>query len=132
MSKPEDIRRVIEELNPTAIFINGFDDALYGTGRAIGGHIVAIYIADECLQMLIEEHSMEEDEAWEHFNKIIVDGEANPNKPIFISNWRNAVDIEHAINAIKLERQQTLDDILNEMEDEDDDENISHEDLDYE
>jgi hypothetical protein len=116
MAKPEDIRRVIKELNPSAIFINGFDDALYGTGRAIGGHIVAIYIADECLRLLIEEHDMDEQDAWEHFNRIVVEGKQNPYKPIFISDWRNADDIEHAIDEIKIEKQGKLDEILDEME----------------
>ena len=138
MSKPKDIRRVIKELNPAAIFINGFDEALYGTGRAIGGQTVAIYIADDCLRMLIEDHDMEEEEAWEHFNKIVTEGQSDPNKPIFISDWRKAINIDDALDQIKLEKQATLDDILKSMEedlpddDDDDDDTSLHDDFDYE
>ena len=101
MSKPKNIRKIIEELNPAAILISGFDDALYGTGRSIGGKIVAIYIADECLRLLIEEHGMDENEAWDHFHKIIINGKTDSMKPIFISDWRYADDIEDIIEQIQ-------------------------------
>jgi hypothetical protein len=112
MAKPEAIKQIIQELNPNAIFIKGFDKAIFGTGKIIGGHTVAVYNADDCLDILISDHEMGEIEAWEHFNETVAKGEPNPHKPIFVSDWRWAVDTEQILKNIKLDKQQTLDDIL--------------------
>lgn len=120
MAKPEDIKRIIKELNPEAIFIKGFDKALYGTGRSIGGYTIAVYIADECLQILVDEHNMCEIEAWEHFNNTVVEGEQGVNKPSFISDWRWTVDIDQILKDIKFEKQEKLNDIIDQIEKEED------------
>jgi len=127
MPKPEDIKKIITELNSQAIFLKGFEKALYGTGKAIGGQTVAIYDADDCLHILIDEHEMDETEAWEHFNNTVTGGVSNPNKPIFISDWRWAVNIEQIIEDIRLEKQQTLNDILNTLEEKKEEENEENE-----
>ena len=115
MAKPEDIRQIVKEMNPKAIFIKGFDEALIGTGKSIGGETVAIYDADDCLKILINKHEMDEVEAWEHFNSTVVDGTPGSSKPIFISDWRLAVNIEDVLKDIKIDKQQTLNDILNQV-----------------
>lgn len=112
MAEPEYIKEVIQELNPDAIFIKGFDKALFGTGRVIGGKVIAVYVADECLQVLIDEHDMGEIESWEHFNDILTTGEPNPNKPLFVSDWRWAVDIGQVLKDIQIEKKTKLNDIL--------------------
>lgn len=122
MAKAKEIKQIVKELNPNAIFIKGFNKALYGTGKTIGGQTVAVYNADECLSILTEEHDMGEEEAWEHFNGTVVEGTVNPHKPIFISDWRWAIDVNQIIKDIKLDKQQTLDniiDLIEEMPDED-------------
>ena len=115
MAKPEYIRQIIKELNTDAIFIKGFDKALWGTGKTIGGKTVAVYNSDECLQILVDEHEMGELEAWEHFNSTIIDGTPSADKPIFMSDWRWAVDIDQILKDIKLDKDKTLNDILDEF-----------------
>lgn len=130
MAKSKDIKKIIKELNPKAIFIKGFDKALYGTGKTIGGQTVAVYNCDECLEMLINEHDMDEIEAWEHFNNTVVSGVSNENKPIFVSDWRWVVNIDQILEDIKMDKQQALDNILDqfienfEMEEEDFEEDL--------
>ena len=122
MAKPEIIKEIIKELNPQAIFVNGFEKAIHGTGKVIGGETVAVYNADDCLQILIDEHDMGELEAWEHFNDTVIGGSPSPHKPIFISDWRLAVDPEQVLKDIRLDKQKTLDEIINEIEEKDDEE----------
>lgn len=134
MAKPKKIRELIKELNPEAIFVEGFDKALYGTGKAIGGFTIAVYDADECLYILIQEHNMDELEAWEHFNNVLIQGTPNLHKPIFISDWRKAVDVDKQISEIIKEKNDTLDKVIDELQknedekkkkdEEDDDEDI--------
>jgi len=115
MAKPKDIKQIIKELNSEAIFIKGFDKALWGTGKAVGGNTVAVYNSDECLQILTDEHEMGELEAWEHFNSTVVDGTPSPNKPIFMSDWRWAVNIDQVLKDIKIDKQKTLDNIIDQF-----------------
>ncbi len=123
MAKPKEIKQIIKELNGGAIFIKGFDKALWGTGKAVGGHTVAVYNSDECLQILIDEHEMGEIEAWEHFNATIINGTASPDKPIFMSDWRWAVSIDQVLKDIKLDKDKALDDIIEEMKNQENEEN---------
>ena len=115
MAKSKEIKQIIKELNPKAIFIKGFDKALWGTGKAVGGNTVAVYNSDECLEILIEEHEMGELEAWDHFNVTVVDGTPSPDKPIFMSDWRWAVSIDQVLKDIKIDKQKTLDDIIDQF-----------------
>ena len=117
MAKAKEIKQIIKELNPNAIFVKGFNKALYGTGKTIGGQTVAVYNADECLTILIEEHDMGEAEAWEHFSGTVVKGTPSPHKPIFISDWRWAIDVNQVIKDIQLDKQQTLDNIIDRIDD---------------
>jgi predicted transcriptional regulator len=114
MAEPKEIKQVIKEFNSDAIFIKGFDKAIIGTGRAIGGKIVAIYNTDDCLEILIDDHDMEELESWEHFNNV-VNGDPGQDKPIFISDWRYAVSLDKIIEDIVQEKHQTLADILDQI-----------------
>ncbi len=116
MAKSKEIKQIIKELNPKAIFIKGFDKALWGTGKTVGGNTVAVYNSDECLEILIEEHEMGELEAWEHFNTTVIDGTPSPDKPIFMSDWRWAVSIDQVLKDIKVDKQKTLDNILDQFE----------------
>ena len=122
MAKGKEIREIIKELNSDAIFIKGFDRALWGTGKTVGGKTVAVYNADECLEILINEHEMEELEAWQHFNSTIVEGTPSPDKPIFMSDWRWTVDTEQIIKDIRIDKDTTLQDIIDEINEEKEDE----------
>ena len=127
MTNPKTIKEIIRELNSDSIFIKGFDDAIIGTGKTVGGKTVAVYSADKCLEILNEEHGMEETESWTHFHEIVSNGKPNINKPIFISDWRQATDIEDVLNEIKMEKEDILEDILGQIENlhEDDEEDFT-------
>ena len=58
MAKPKNIKKIIEELNPNAIFVKGFDEALLGTAKTIGGPTVATYDADKCLKISLTNNSL--------------------------------------------------------------------------
>jgi hypothetical protein len=116
MTNPGTIKEIIRELNSEAIFIKGFDDAIIGTGKVVGGKTVAVYSADKCLEILNTEHDMEETESWNHFHGIVSNGKPNINKPIFISDWRQASDIEDVLNEIKMEKEDILEDIISQIE----------------
>ncbi len=94
MANVKKIREIINEANSLAIFIEGFDNALVGTGQTVGGKIVAVYDAGECISILIEEHNMEEFEALDHFKAIVNNDAYGTNKPIFINDWTKAVNAE--------------------------------------
>ena len=116
MARPEEIKAIVREINPSAIFVKGFEDALYGTGKSVGGKTVAVYDADECLKILINKHEMDEIEAWDHFNATVTNGIPAEDKPIFISDWRAAVNTDDILRDIKMEKQQTINDILDELQ----------------
>jgi len=93
MASPECIKDIILESNPDADMIKGFDKALIGTGRICGiGSLVAVYDADICIQILIDEHGMEEQEAFEHFTAIIEGKGITKNRPIFVNDFRKAIE----------------------------------------
>lgn len=115
MADSIEIKQIIRELNTDAIFIKGFDEAIYGTGKVIGGKTVAVYDADECLNILINGHEMDELEAWEHFNNTVMNGTYNLNKPMFTSDWRLAVNAGDILKDIKVDKNRTISDIMDEI-----------------
>jgi hypothetical protein len=58
------LKETISDLNPEALFADGFDDSLEG----FDSHGRAIYSADGIIQTLIERDGMESEEASEHFS----------------------------------------------------------------
>ena len=75
MASPKEIKKLIEELNPDATFIRGFDNAIFGTAKTVGKNkVVAAYDSDECIKILIKQHQMSELEAFEHMESIISEG----------------------------------------------------------
>ena len=102
MSNHTLIKEIIVEVNKKAQFLDGFDKALIGTGRISGRDPVAVYNSDEILRILIEEHQMDEIEAFEHFQSSLGKQIENNNTPIFINDFRKIVevgDIEKNVNS---------------------------------
>ena len=84
-----DIKKIIKELNPRAMFLSPlFDGALIGTSKTCGNLEVAAYSSDQCLNILIKNQNMDELEALEYFQGTINSGKFNKNKPVFISDFR--------------------------------------------
>ena len=83
------IKDIIREENPDAMFIEQkFDIALIGTCKGYSGKTVAAYNTDDCLDVLIKE-GMDEFDALEHFQGSLEAYPEGPNKPVFISDFRN-------------------------------------------
>jgi hypothetical protein len=86
---PQDIRNIVEEANPDALFLeNKFDKALLGYGKQCGGNFVAVYDASKCLEILIKKEKMGEIEAYEHYVSTTKNMNAEGNHPIFITDFR--------------------------------------------
>jgi hypothetical protein len=100
MSSPTEIKQIIEEENPQALFLEpSFDEALIGTGRVCGfDHHVAVYDSSKCIEILINCYSVDEIEAYEHFYRTVILQEQGENKPIFINNFIHTKSPEEILN----------------------------------
>jgi Fe-S oxidoreductase len=95
MASYDCIKDIILESNKEAIFLKGFDKAIIGTGRIVGKpNIIAAYDADNCIKILIEEHDMDEIEAFEHFKACLEQVKINDNNPLFINDFRQTINTE--------------------------------------
>jgi hypothetical protein len=97
-----EIKKIIKELNPRAMFLSPlFDSALIGTSKTCGNLDVAAYSSDQCLNILIKNQKMDELEAFEYFQGTINSGKFNKNKPVFINDFRNIKDTKYIKSWIK-------------------------------
>jgi hypothetical protein len=93
MASPKCIKDIILETNKKAQFIKGFDEALVGNGKICGCiRYVAVYDMSKCIEILINQHDMSEAEALEHFTTTIKESPINDNKPLFINDFRKAIE----------------------------------------
>lgn len=98
--KVEHIKEIILDQNPMAELLDGFDEALVGTGKKNNKEIIAIYDTTKIIEILIKKYQ-NEIEAIQTFNKILSKGYTNVNSPIFINDFRHAKDItDEEINKI--------------------------------
>jgi hypothetical protein len=72
MSKFEQIRDMLADSNPEALFADGFEDALVGVGYRCGQPSLAVYDYELAVKVLIERDDMEYEEAVEflEFNSV--------------------------------------------------------------
>ena len=76
----ESLKNTIAELNPEAMFADGFDDSLAGYDT----HGRAVYFADSIIQTLIDRDGMESEEAMEYFSFNIECAYVGENTPTYI------------------------------------------------
>jgi hypothetical protein len=114
MKQSELIKLIIEEENPTAHFMPGFDEALIGTGKKSGGSATAVYDTSIVLSILIKDHNMTEFEALEHYIASL-DKEINDkNTPIFINDFRSITNPNDVIsNVDEMKDTDSIEDIFN-------------------
>jgi hypothetical protein len=74
------LKNTIAELNPEAMFADGFDDSLAGYDT----HGRAVYFVDGIIQTLIERDGMESEEAMEYFSFNIECAYVGENTPTYI------------------------------------------------
>ena len=89
------IKEEIVEVNPDALFIDGYDgdkegfnDALIGYGSRRGMSDLAIYSVEKIIDILICKYDMETEDALEWFNYNIEGAYMGENTPIFVYDIR--------------------------------------------
>ena len=78
--KAEDL---IHELNPDALFMDGFDDAIIGIGQKFTDDPVVVYDEDDIFKVLFK-WGMNYEEAQEYFSFNIKGSWVGPNTPIIV------------------------------------------------
>ncbi len=79
------LREDISEINPEALLIDGFDEAIIGMAERINLGPVVAYDVQTILKIMIERDEMTFDEAIEYFEFNILGAWAGDNTPIFIN-----------------------------------------------
>jgi len=85
---PPEWKTELAELNPDALFANGFDDAYVGwiENRWVkDGAPIAVYSMSKCIRILMAQ-GMNEDEASDYYCFNIVDAYHGPNTPLFLAD----------------------------------------------
>ena len=84
LNKNHEIKDIMEEENPEALFADGFDDAIIGVCRKAGSEPVVTYSYDKCVEVLMNQQDMPYDDAieWMEFN--VVSAYMGPHTPVFI------------------------------------------------
>lgn len=76
----------IAEMNPEALFADGFEDAILGVGQRCGSPLLVVYDADKCIDILVKRDGMTVDEANEFFSFNTLGAYVGENTPLFV--WR--------------------------------------------
>lgn len=79
------LREDISEINPEALLIDGFDEAIIGMAERINLGPVVAYDVQTILKIMIERDEMTYEEAVEYFEFNILGAWAGDNTPIFIN-----------------------------------------------
>ena len=66
-STPDEIKEELAELNPDALLMDGFEDALIGYATQFTKPPLALYDRDKCIRILMDRDGMTYDEADEFF-----------------------------------------------------------------
>jgi hypothetical protein len=84
LNKNHEIKNIMEEENPEALFADGFDDAIIGICRKAGSLPVITYSYDKCVEVLMNQQDMPYDDAieWMEFN--VVSAYMGPHTPVFV------------------------------------------------
>lgn len=84
MSEPT-IRELIAESNPEALFADGFDEAIIGMCENTR---CAVYSVQKCVDVLIRDDGMTEEDAWEHLYYNAICGYVGEFTPIWVNVLR--------------------------------------------
>ena len=77
-------QEIISEINPDALFADGFEDALVGYVE-IFNKLVAAYDRDKCIDILMIRDGMSSEEAVEYFDFNVTGSYVGENTPAFIT-----------------------------------------------
>jgi hypothetical protein len=80
----DEIKEVLSEENPDALFADGFDEALIGISRRCGQPSLAVYSIKKCIEILAEEMDYEDAIGYFEFN--VVGAWLGEGTPIFLTD----------------------------------------------
>lgn len=81
----EEIKEILSEENPDALFANGFDQALIGISRRCGQPSLAVYSIKKCIEILQEQMSYDDAVGYFEFN--VVGAWFGEGTPIFLTDY---------------------------------------------
>lgn len=85
------IKQRISELNPEALYADGFDRALIGCAQQFN-RALALYDKAKCIEILVKE-GLSEEEACEHFEFNVVGSYVGDNTPLFYDGFVDIADL---------------------------------------
>ena len=81
--EPDEVKEFLREVNPEALFADGFDRALVGVAHRCGTSHLALYDRDICIDVLVTEDGMSHEEAEEYFSFNVEGAWVGENTPLF-------------------------------------------------
>jgi len=82
-SPRDELEEILEELNPGALYMDGFDGAIVGYGQIATGEPLAVYDEDMIIEILVNE-GLSEEEALDHYGFNIQGAYVGPGTPIIL------------------------------------------------
>ena len=79
----EDKKTFIAENYPDCMIANGIGDAILGIVERFGHEAVVLYDKNKCIEILMEEHEISEEDAYEHFYYNVAGSYVGPHTPCF-------------------------------------------------
>jgi hypothetical protein len=80
----DELKEMIVEENPDALFADGFDAALVGAGRRCGQPTVAVYDYNKAVGVLEQRDGMSQEEAMEFMEFNVVGAWVGDNTPVWL------------------------------------------------
>ena len=80
---PDEVKEFLREVNPEALFANGFDRALVGVAHRCSAPHLALYDRDICIDVLMTDDGMSQEEAEEYFSFNVEGAWVGENTPLF-------------------------------------------------
>ncbi len=80
----DELREMIAEENPDALFADGFDECLVGAGRRNGQPTVAVYDYHKAVAVLSKGNGMTVEEALEHMEFNVVGAWVGDHTPVWL------------------------------------------------
>jgi hypothetical protein len=78
----------INEINPDAIIVDGFNEAIIGLAERINLGPIVAYDIDKMLEIMVERDGMTYEEAMEYFDYNILGAWMGENTPVYIQTNR--------------------------------------------
>jgi hypothetical protein len=83
---PATLRDWIAEHNEQALLANGFEEAIVGVAVRCSKPPLVVYDAEKCIELLMEDSDMSEEDAREYFDFNVLGAWVGPGTPLFL--WR--------------------------------------------